>query len=413
MPNLTDTLIRSARPALAPYKLPREFGLFVLVTPTGGKLWRFSYRFGGKEQSLSFGSYPAVTLRQARERRDQSRRLIADGIDPSAQRKADKSRQALEAVNTFEAAAKTWLRTRRATAAPATYAKLEWLIGHACRHLGPMTLRSINPPDVMDALRPFERAGKLETMHRVKICISQVYRHAITDGRAVSDPCRDLRGTLPNARTRHLSALTDPAEVGGLMRAIEGYSGTFVVRGALRLAPLVFVRPGELRTAQWPQFDLDSPSPSWRFHVSKTGVDHIVPLSEQAVAILREIHAFTGHGVAGRADLPRYVFPSVRSRVRPMCENAVNAALRSLGYTGAQMTGHGFRATARTLLSELGWKPDAIERQLAHTASGPLGAAYDRAQYLQERRQMMQAWADYLDGLKRGTVVQGAFGRAA
>lgn len=411
---LTDTCIRNAKPKARPYKLAREFGLFVLVNPNGAKHWRLAYHFEGKEKLLSLGAYPEVSLRLARDRREAARKLLARGVDPSAERQADKARRELEAATTFKATAQQWLEMKADTMAAGTHNKARWMLEFAYPHIGAKPLVEIQPPDVLQALRAIERTGKLETMHRVKARISEVFRFAIATGRAVSDPCRDLRGALkPKRPTRHFAALIEPAAVADLLRAIDGYSGTPEVRAALKLSPLLFVRPGELRHAQWSQFDLDGTAPSWRYHVSKTRADHIVPLSAQAVVILRELQPLTGRGLSAKPDAPRYVFPNARTRARPMSENAVNAALRGLGYTGEQMTAHGFRATARTLLSELGWKPDAIERQLAHKASGPLGAAYDRAQYLQERRQMMQAWADYLDGLKRGTVVQGAFGRAA
>lgn len=411
---LTDTQLRNAKPRPKPYKLPRELGLFLLVNPNGGKHWRFAYQFEGREKLLSFGAYPDVPLVLARERRDAARKLLAAGTDPSTARQADKARRELEATNTFRTTARQWLEMRADTMAAGTHNKARWMLEFAYPFIGDKPMGEIQPPDVLQALRAIERTGKLETMHRVKARISEVFRYAIATGRAISDPCRDLRGAIKAKRpTRHFAALIEPAAVADLLRAIDGYHGTPEVCAALKLSPLLFVRPGELRHAQWPQFELDGPAPAWRYHVSKTRADHIVPLPAQAVAILRELQPLTGQGLPARPDTPRYVFPGARTRARPMSENAVNAALRGLGYTGNQMTAHGFRATARTLLSELGWKPDAIERQLAHKASGPLGAAYDRAQYLQERRQMMQAWADYLDGLKRGTVVHGAFGRAA
>lgn len=414
---LTDPLIRTAKPKAAPYKLPREDGLFVLVNPNGAKWWRLAYKFEGREKSLSLGTYPEVPLKLARERRDEARRKLATGIDPSAHRQAEKARVEFERQNTFQAVADEWLMHQAGSMAAGTHNKARWMLqSFAYPFLGPKPMSAIRPRDVLEAVRAVEQRDKLETAHRLKARISQVFRYAIAldDGRATSDPCRDLRGALkPKRPTKHFAALTEPKAVAELLRAIDGYTGTPEVLAALKLAPLLFVRPGELRAAQWSQFELDSPSPSWRYFVSKTKANHIVPLCAQAVAVLRELHPLTGHGLSAKPDAPRYVFPNARTRARPMSENAITAALRSLGYSGDQMTGHGFRATARTLLSELGWKPDAIERQLAHKASGPLGAAYDRAQYLEERRRMMQAWADYLDGLKRGSVVHGAFGRAA
>ncbi|MFA5938668.1 MAG: integrase arm-type DNA-binding domain-containing protein [Sinimarinibacterium sp.] len=416
--SLNDTLIRSARPKAKPYKLPRERGLFLLVNPNGAKLWRLSYTFAGREKLLSLGAYPDVPLRGhtdietgqfikgARDLRDDARKLLAAGIDPSAQRQAENARQHEAALNTFKAVATQWLAMRVGVLSPGTLNKARWMLETVYPYIGDMPLADMQPPHILQALRQIENSGRLETMHRVKARISEVFRFAIATGRATSDPTRDLRGALkPKPATKHHAALTDPKAFGQLLRAIDGYTGTPEVCTALKLAPLLFVRPGELRAAQWPQFDLDSDTPAWRYFVTKTRADHIVPLSAQAVFLLRELRPLTDVASPRKPDAPRYVFPSARTRERPMSENTVTAALRALGYSGEQMTGHGFRATARTLLAERGWNPDAIERQLAHKASGPLGAAYDRAQFLQDRRRMMQSWADYLDGLKRGTVV--------
>ncbi|MGQ0501431.1 MAG: tyrosine-type recombinase/integrase [Panacagrimonas sp.] len=413
--SLNDTLIRNAKPKATPYKLPREDGLFILVNPNGAKWWRFAYVFEGREKMLSLGTYPEVSLRLARERRHEGRTLLATGCDPSAHRQAVKARKALEAECTFRAVAVEWLAMRADSMSAGTHGKARWMLeSFAYPFIGAKPLAAIQPPDVLAAIRAIEARDKLETAHRMKARISEVFRYAIATGRATSDPCRDLRGALkPKKPTKHFAALTEPKAVAELLRAIDGYTGTPEVLAALKLAPILFVRPGELRAAQWSQFELDGPAPSWRYFVSKTKANHIVPLCAQAVAVLRELHRLTGGGMPAKPDAPRYLFPNARTRARPMSENAITAALRGLGYSGDQMTGHGFRATARSLLSELGWKPDAIERQLAHKASGPLGAAYDRAQYLDERRKMMQAWADYLDGLKRGSVVHGAFARAA
>lgn len=412
---LNDTLIRSAKGKARPYKLPRELGLFVLVNPNGSKWWRFTYTFGGKEKMLSLGTYPDVPLKLARERRDEARCLVADGCDPSAHRRSLRERKELEAEQTFQRIGNEWLNHVAGSVTPVTLKKARWMLEtFAYPVIGQRPIAQIEPPEVLKALRTLERRGKLETAYRLRARISQVIRFAIADGRATTDPCRDLRGAMkPKGRVRHHAALTDPKAVGELMRAIDGYIGTPETTAALKLAPLLFVRPGELRAAQWPQFDLDAVAPVWRFTATKTGTDHIVPLCEQAVSLLRELHRLTGRQRPGNKHLPHYLFPSVRTRGRPMSENTINGALRRLGYTTDQMTGHGFRAMARTLLAETGRRPDAIERQLAHKASGPLGAAYGGAQYLDERRNLMHAWADYLDALRRGTVVQGAFSRAA
>ncbi len=403
---LNDTLIRNAKPKAKPYKLPREQGLFVLVNPAGAKHWRFAYVFQGKEKLLSLGAYPAVSLKQARARREDACRLLAQGTDPSVERQAQRTRQQVEAANTFQTIADEWLRMKAGTLSDGTHNKARWMLAFAYLRLGSMPLTAIQPPDVLAVLREIEASGKLETMHRVKARISEVFRYAIATGRATSDPCRDLRGALkPKRPTRHFAAITEPAQLADLLRALDGYSGTPEVTAALRLAPLLFARPGELRSAQWPEFDLNGAAPTWRYFVSKTKAHHMVPLSSQAVTILRELHPITGHSLEQKPGAPHYLFPNARSRLRPMSENAVTAALRTLGYGGDQMTGHGFRATARTLLAELGWNPDAIERQLAHKPAGPLGAAYDRALFLQERRRMMQAWADYLDTLKASVAM--------
>lgn len=415
MAALSDDLIRAAQARDRPYKLPREEGLYLVVNPNGSKWWRIAYSFDGRERQISLGVYPKVSIKMARARRDQAHALIADGRDPSEERKCAKAQRKIEAAATFEIVAREWLAKKKPGMAQVTYSKARWMLEtFAIPALGKQPLVRILPRDVLAALRPLERKGMLETMHRVKGRISEVFRYAIVDGRAATDPCRDLRGALLSKRAvRHHAALTEPAEVGALMRAIDTYRGAAETCAALKLAPLLFVRPGELRAAQWCQFDLDGPNPSWRYVPSKTKRPHIVPLATQAVEILRDLQPLTGFRDSGRVDLFAWVFPNVRTRSRPMSENALTAALRGLGYTGDQMTWHGFRAMARTLLAELGWRPDAIERQLAHKASGPLGEAYDRAQYLDERRRMMQAWADYLDQLRSGNVVQGTFARAA
>lgn len=401
---LKDAAIRRTSAQAKPYKLADGGGLFLLVTPAGSKWWRLKYRIDGREKLLSLGVYPEVSLLEARERREAARKLLAAGVDPSAERKTDRLRRETAAANTFRVIADEWLALKADELAPGTHSKARWMLEtFAFPKLGARALVSIEPPDVLAVLLELQKDDKLETMHRVKARISEVFRFAISTSRASTDPTRDLRGAVKAKKaTKHHAALTDPKAIGELMRAIYGYSGSPEASAALRLAPMLFVRPGELRAAEWQQFELDSPAPAWRYLASKTKAQHIVPLPSQAVQILRELRPLTDIKSEARDDLPRFVFPSVRTRARPMSENTVNAALRRLGYTGDQVTGHGFRAMARTLLAEMGWKPDAIERQLAHKASGPLGAAYDRAQYLEERRKMMQAWADYLDQLRRG-----------
>lgn len=400
----SDASVKNAKPRASTYKLPREQGLFLVITPRGTKLWRFAYTFEGREGLLSLGQYPDTPLKLARERRDEARRQVAAGVNPSAARKETKARKKSEAVNTFRATALEWLAHKESTRTEATTKKLRWLLDDfLLPGLGNKPLAQIQPRDILAVLRPIGARGRLETMHRAKSCASEVFRFAIRHDRATSDPCRDLVGVLDSKRpVKHHAALTDPREVAELVRAVDGYTGTPEVLAALKLGMLLFVRPGELRRAQWPEFDIESDAPAWRFLATKTKTHHVVPLSAQAVEILRSLRLLTDCPSTVRSDLPRYVFPSVRSRSRPMSENTLNAALRRLGYTHDQQTSHGFRAMARTLLAELGWPPAAIEIQLAHKPSGPLGAAYDRAKYLDERRRMMTAWADYLDRLRAG-----------
>jgi len=394
---LTDTAIRNAKPGAKPARLFDERGLYLEVTPSGGKWWRFRYRFGGKAKLLSMGTYPDVGLAKARERRDEARKLLADGIDPSQQRKATKAAGTERAANSFEVVAREW------------YGKMSptWNTAHGVRiirrlerdvfpWIGARPVAEVTAPELLGVLRRIEQRGALETAHRALQNCGQVFRYAIATGRAERDPSGDLRGALPPVKGTHFAAVTDPAKVGHLLRTLDGYQGTFTVQCALKLAPLVFVRPGELRAAQWADIDLDAAE--WRFHVTKTDTGHIVPLARQAVDILRELHALTGRG--------RYVFPGARSRERPMSENAILAALRRLEIGKDEMSGHGFRAMARTILDEvLGVRPDLIEHQLAHAVRDPNGRAYNRTAHLPARRDMMQQWADWLDKQKTGADV--------
>lgn len=402
---LTDTECRKAKPDAKPKRIADGAGLYLEVMPGGAKYWRLKYRHGGKEKRLAIGVYPEVGLKEARDKRDAARRLLREGVDPSVAKRAARIAQA--GADSFEALAREWMAQtagkRVQTTNSTILARLE---ADLFPWLGKRPVNEIKAPELLAALRRVEARGSLIIAKRLRQLAGQVFRYAVATGRAERDPSGDLRGALksPGAE-RHHAALTTPAEVGALMRAIDGYQGQFVTRCALALSPLLFVRPGELRAAEWPEFDLEAGE--WRIPAAKMKMRqaHIVPLSTQAIALLRDLMPLTGQGVAGRPDAPRYLFPGARARTRPMSNNTVNAALRRIGYGGDQMTAHGFRATARTLLAEQGWLPDAIERQLAHKASGPLGAAYDRAQYLAERRRMMQAWANYLDTLKRGAEV--------
>jgi integrase len=395
---LTDTAIRQAKPRAKPYKLTDGAGLYLEVMPTGARYWRMRYRIVGKDTRLAFGVYPEVTLSEARQRRDKARAAIRDGRDPSADRKADRRKAKLSAANTFEGVAREWLAANKRKLTPATYDKAErTLEANVFPWLGARPIAEIDAPEALTILKRIEARGAHETAHRVKARMGQVFRYAIAHGTATRDPTADLRGALAPVVSRSHAAITDPAMVGELLRALDSYAGQFATRCALRLAPLVFARPGELRHAEWAEFDLDAAE--WRIpaHKMKMREAHIVPLSAQALAILRELQPLTGRG--------RYAFPGLRTSGEPMSENTVNAALRRLGYDKNTMTGHGFRAMASTRLNEMGWAPDVIERQLAHAERNKVRAAYNRAQYMAERREMMQAWADYLDGVRTGAKV--------
>lgn len=396
---MSDVEARKAKPKEKPYKLADGRGLYLLVNPNGGKLWRMNYRFDGKQKTLAFGRYPDVSLAQAREKRDEARKLLADGIDPNVYRQTQKRAMVERATNSFEAVAREWFSKFRPTWAPSHAEKIiRRLEVDIFPWIGARPIAEITAPELLEVLRRIEARGALETAHRAHQNCGQVFRYAVATGRAVRDPSGDLRGALPPTRVKHYPAITEPAEIGALLRATWDYQGSFITRCALRLAPLTFVRPGELRNAEWSEIDLDRAEWCIPAERMKMKEPHIVPLATQAVAVLRELHALTGTG--------RYVFPSPRSARRPMSNNAVLSALRRIGYGKDEMTGHGFRAMARTVLDEvLGFRVDIIEHQLAHAVKDPLGRAYNRTKHLPERRRMMQAWADYLDGLKNGAGI--------
>jgi integrase len=395
---LTDIQVKNIKPQGKKFSQFDGGGLFLLVTPTGGKLWRFKYRYDGRSKLLALGTYPEVTLADARTKRDEARKQVAKGIDPGAVRKTQKQMM-LQEKETFEAAALEWHRAFIST----------WTTRHAqtilsrLKHdlipwLGSRPINEIKAPELLSVLRRAESRGALELAHRLRAISGQVFRYAVATGKAERDPSADLRGALPPPKVKHHAAITDPKEVASLLKALEAYQGGFVVKCALRLAPLLFVRPGELRHAEWTEIDLDEAVWSIPAHKMKMKQAHIVPLCSQAIVILRDLHEYTGAG--------RYVFPSVRTHARPMSENTVNAALRHAGYDKDTMTGHGFRAMARTILDEiLHIRPDYIEHQLAHAVRDPNGRAYNRTAHLEERRKMMQTWADYLDGLKAGAMI--------
>ncbi|MDF1817651.1 MAG: integrase arm-type DNA-binding domain-containing protein [Immundisolibacteraceae bacterium] len=405
---LSDTTVRQAVAKERDYKLFDGNGLYLLVKKNGSRYWRYKYRFGGKEKTLALGVYPRVTLKQAREAHHKAVDMFAKGIDPGLAKQLSKLSIREASENSFEAVGHEWLakhlpnlsvshttRVRRITDM-----ELFPFIGH--RPIGEIT-----PPELLAALRRVESRGAIESAHRAKQVAGQIFRYAVATGRAERDPSQDLRGALAAPKKTHLAAITDPKEVGPLLLVLDGYKGTPEVRAALRLAPLTFARPGELRHAEWAEIDFDQAE--WRIagEKMKTGNDHIVPLARQSVDALREIEPLTGHG--------RYVFPSARSLQRPMSENAVLGALRRLGIPKGEMTGHGFRAMARTILDEvLGYRVDWIEHQLAHAVKDVNGRAYNRTKHLGQRREMMQRWADYLDQLRieanSSSVVTANFG---
>lgn len=389
---LSNTQIRKAKPDTKNYRLYDEKGLYIEVTPAGGKLWRLKYRFGGKEKRLALGAYPAISLKAAREARDSARSLLANQVDPGEHKKKQLAAHITHTEDTFEAIAREW-HTGKSRTWSAIHAKnvMSRLERNVFPWIGKRAIKELTVPEILKLLRRIEERGAHETAHRVQSNCSEVYRYAIAAGRAERNIVLDLRGALQPVVKTHLAAITEPQRVGQLLRMIDGYQGTPAVEAALKLAPVVFVRPGELRTAEWDAIDLDNAE--WRFTVSKTQTEHIVPLATQAVEILEALHPITGRG--------QYVFPGARHPRRPMSDNAVLAALRRMEIQKDEMCGHGFRAMARTILDEeLGFRPDIIEHQLAHTVKDPLGRAYNRTSHLEERKKMMQVWADYLDSLK-------------
>jgi len=372
-------------------------GLFLLVTPAGGKWWRYSYRFNGKQKTLSLGTYPDTGLKDAREKHAEARKLLARGIDPGETRKAEKAAGADRAANSFEVIAREWHAKNAAS----------WNESHGGRILrrlerdifpwiGGKPIADLTAHTLLSTVQRIESRGAVETAHRALQNCGQVLRYAVATGRALRDVTVDLRGALPPVKETHLAAVTEPAQVAPMLRAFDDYTGSYVTKCALRLAPLVFVRPGELRKAEWSDIDLDKAE--WRYLVTKTNTPHIVPLSRQAVKILTELKALTGTS--------RYVFPGARTNGRPMSDNAILAAMRRMNISKDEMTGHGFRAMARTIMDEvLGIRPDFIEHQLAHAVKDPNGRAYNRTAHLAERKKMMQQWADYLDKLKAGADI--------
>ncbi len=393
---LTDSAIRNTKSGEKQRKLSDERGLYLLVTVKGGKWWRLDYRHGGKRKTLSMGVYPDIGLKDAREARDEARRLIAKGIDPSELRKAEKLSEA--GANSFEAITREWFTKFSPNWAPAHADKIiRRFEKDLFPYIGKLPINEINPPVLLAALRRIESRGAIETAHRAKQTAGQVFRYAIATGRAERDPAGDLKGAIPPAKKGQYAAITDPVKVGELLRAIDAYRGSPIIRAALQLSALLFVRPGELRRAEWSEIDLEARQWIIPAEKMKQRAEHVVPLAQQAIAILEELQPLTGTAT--------YVFPGARSDSRPLSDNGPRTALRAMGYANTEMTPHGFRAMASTLLNEQGWRPDIIERQLAHCEQSRVRAAYHRSEYLADRRKMMQAWADYLGSLKDGAKV--------
>ena len=391
---ITAKEVQNLKPKNRPYRKADGNGLYIEVMPNGSKRWRFRYMFEGKEKLISLGIYPDISLKDAREAHLKARSMVAKGINPSEARQAQK--EAKSDANSFEAITREW-HTKNIG---------KWTKKHSDQiirrlelnvfpWLGKVGIQKITPPELLKVMRRMEDRGAHETAHRVLSSCGQVFRYAIATGRAEQDISQHLRGALTPTRAKHLASITEPAKIGELLRAIDAYEGTFVVKSALQLAPLVFVRPKELRTAEWSEIDIENAE--WHIPAEKMKArqKHIVPLSRQAIAVIEELRPLTGHGAAAK-----YLFPSPRTLARPMSDNAVLGALRRMGYSKDEMTGHGFRSMASTRLNEMGYNRDHIERQLAHSEGNSVRAAYNYADYLEQRKVMMQEWADYLDELK-------------
>ena len=396
---LTAAWVKRARPKSKPYKLSDRDGLYLLIDPSGSRVWRMNYRLRGTQRTITFGRWPELLLGEARAKLLEARRLIANGVDPVEQAKLDKIAQSIAATNTFEAIAKEWLeKIEKEGLAAITLKKARWLLEQTYPALGKRPISEITAQELLLVLKKVEASKRYDTANRIRSTCSQVFRYAIATARAERDICTDLRGALVTARTNHRAAITTPKEAGALLRAIEDYEGNSLTRIALRLLPHVFVRPGELRWAEWSEFDFDKAVWTIPDYKMKMRRPHAVPLSKQASAIIGEIE----HD----ASYSSFLFPSLRALDRPMSDNTINAALRRLGFSKDQMTGHGFRAMAATLLNEMGkWNPDAIERQLAHADGNSIRRAYARGQYWDERVRMMQHWSNHLDKLREGAKI--------
>jgi integrase len=405
---LTDLAIRRSVPGEKSHRLYDGRGLYLEVTPNGGRWWRWKYRFEGKEKLLSMGTYPDTGLKMARGKRDEARTLLASGVDPSAVRRAVKSSRMGTEANSFEAVAREFHEAKRAEwSEPHARRWLERLVKDVFPYIGAQALSDIPAPLLLKTLRRVEDRGVRETVHSILQACGQVFRYGIVTGRAERNPAADLRGALRPVLVKNMAAITEPLAAGEMLLAIDHYEGGTLTRGALKLSALLFQRPGNVRAMQWSALELEGREPTWTIpaaemkrsrYEKQNGRPHLVPLAHQAVKILTELRPLSGHG--------RYVFPSIFGGSRPMSDNTVNTALRRLGYDRDTATAHGFRAMARTLMVErLDVNPEAIEAQLAHGKSGPLGAAYDRAEFMSQRRIMMQQWADYLDALRNQSEV--------
>jgi integrase len=397
---LSVTAINNVKPKDKPYKLSDEKGLYLIINTTGSKLWRFDYRFLSKRKTLALGNYPDVSLIQAREKRDNARKLLSNDppVDPGEHKKAQIASNFSNAENSFEVVAREWWQSHMKNKADSHKDKvIRRFELYLFPWIGSKPISSISAPQMLDVVKRIEKLNKLETAHRALQTAGQVFRYAVQTGRTDRDVTADLKGALPASTVKHMAAFTEPQQIAELLRAIDAFNGTFTVQCALKLSPLVFTRPSELRQAKWKDIDLDAGT--WQYLVSKTKTDHLVPLSTQAIAILRELHPLSGHG--------EYVFQGGHSPLKPMSESAINAALKRMGYdTQKDITGHGFRAMARTILHErLNIDPSIIEHQLAHKVPDTLGQAYNRTKFIEQRKVMMQQWANYLDELKAGAKV--------
>ena len=404
---LSAAAIKAAKGRGKAYKLSDRDGLYLMVTPAGGRHWRMNYRHLGKQKTLAFGTWPETGLAEARAECDAARKLLARGNDPAESIKLDRIAATIAASNSFMAVADEWLlKVEREGRSAITMKKLRWLLGFINASIGKRPIASITAQEVLAMLRKMEGKGRYETAKRLRSTCSQVFRYGIATARVARDVAADLRGALIVPKPVHRAAITTPGAAGELLRAIEGFEGHPNTRLALRLLPHVFVRPGELRFAEWADFDMEQAIWTIPPHKTKMRRAHVIPLSRQALGILASIEHDAGYS--------RYLFPSLRSVTRPISENTINAALRRMGYAQDEMTGHGFRAMAATLLNEMGlWHADAIERQLAHCDNNAVRRAYARGEYWEERVRMMQHWSDHLDLLRDGgKVLTGRFGKA-